>query len=283
MRKLAGGFSLAEAPRPAGDGTVYFSDVVAGGVFRLDSTGQVECVIPDRRRVGGIALHADGGIVITGRSVVHAARGTMRQLLAIDGVIFNDLCCDEAGRVWVGGIRFNQPTSDNARPGAIFRINDECEAIEVSAAFGIPNGMGFSPDGTVLYVADSATRLVEALPLDSEGRVVDRRTIADLTQGQGPHFGYPSPLPTPDGLAVDEAGGVWVAIAGGGSVHRYTPDGALDYQIDVPSGRPTSVAFGGDDGKDMYITTAIGGDGEDGGVFLARCEIAGLTMPPSRV
>lgn len=244
MRRLVAGYALAEAPCPDGNGAVYFSDVAGGGVYKIDPGGQIECVIPDRRRVGGIVLHASGGIVLTGRSVVHASAGTMRELLALDGVVFNDLCCDDAGRIWVGGIRFDRaPAGDFG--GAVYRIDVDGDVAEMSSGFGIPNGMAFSPDGTVLYVVDSATRTIESLSLDKRGEIAGRRIIVDLSQRQGPDFSYPPALPTPDGLAVDEQGGVWVAIAGGNCVQRFAPDGSSDVRIHVPADRPTSVAFGG--------------------------------------
>src|SRR4051812_46517382 len=104
---LATGFQLAEAPTIDRDGTLLFSDVLGGGVHRLQSDGTVETVIPKRRGVGGMALHADGGVVCSGRDVVHVRKGESRTILHVDGVLgWNDLCTDAAGRVYAGALRF---------------------------------------------------------------------------------------------------------------------------------------------------------------------------------
>jgi sugar lactone lactonase YvrE len=60
----------------------------------------------------------------------------------------------------------------------------------------------------------------------------------------------------PDGMTVDDAGMLWVAMGRAGAVHRYRADGTLDGVVEVPTTNPTSVAFGGADGGDLYITTS---------------------------
>src|SRR5262245_53505358 len=102
METLAFGYGLAEAPRVDEQGRLYFSDVLGGGVYRWSPDGTVATVVPKRRGVGGLVLHADGGLVVTGRDVVHVRDGESRPLLAVDGVVgFNDLTTDRHGRVFV--------------------------------------------------------------------------------------------------------------------------------------------------------------------------------------
>jgi sugar lactone lactonase YvrE len=60
----------------------------------------------------------------------------------------------------------------------------------------------------------------------------------------------------PDGMAVDDEGMLWIAPGRSGAVHRYRPDGTLDGIVELPTTNPTSVAFGGSDGGDLYITTS---------------------------
>jgi gluconolactonase len=85
----------------------------------------------------------------------------------------------------------------------------------------------------------------------------------------------------PDGLAVDEDGGVWVAVYGGGCVARYRADGTLDRRIEVPARSVTSLCFGGDDLRDLYIVTADNSDdpARGGTVFRTRSDVAGLPVP----
>ena len=71
---VAHGYGLAEAPTVAPDGSILFSDVLRGGIYRVTTGGDVHTVVPKRRGVGGIALHARGGIVCSGRDIVHIER-----------------------------------------------------------------------------------------------------------------------------------------------------------------------------------------------------------------
>ena len=101
METLASGYGLVEAPTVDEDGNLYFSDVLGGGVYRRAPGGDITTVVPKRRGVGGIVLHADGGIVVSGRDIVHVREGENRRLLAVDGVLgWNDICADSAGRVY---------------------------------------------------------------------------------------------------------------------------------------------------------------------------------------
>ena len=90
---------------------------------------------------------------------------------------------------------------------------------------------------------------------------------------------------SPDGLVVSEDGAVWVALAGGDGVGVYESDGQPREHIEIPHPMCTSVCFGGDDLKDLYIVS--GSDGLEGdrrgGVFVVRTDVAGLPVPVARV
>jgi gluconolactonase len=283
-QRLATGYALAEAPRPDGAGGVYFSDVVGGGVFHLTAAGAIEVVVAKRRRVNGIALHADGGIVITGRDVSHVREGESKVLIQQEGCVFGDLCCDERGRVITSATRAD-PVDAGRLTGEALRLSRNAEAHVFDRGVFIPNGVGLSPSGDALYLVDSARRVVFAYACDRDGAFGERSVLVDLSRSEPPDFGYPPALPTPDGLAVDELGGVWIAVAGGGCVQRWTPDGVLDFAIDLPARKVTSLAFGGSDRRDLYVTTAD--DPRDatvrGSVFLVRAPVAGCPERFARV
>ena len=99
MELLAFGYGLVEGPRVDDDGNLYFSDVHGGGVRRRAPDGTIEVVVPKRRGVGGIALHADGGIVVSGRDICHVRDGQSRTVFAPDAPGLNDLFVDAAGRI----------------------------------------------------------------------------------------------------------------------------------------------------------------------------------------
>jgi sugar lactone lactonase YvrE len=253
MEALATGYGLLEAPC-ADEGGVYFSDVLGGGVHRWSQDWSVEVVIPKRRGIGGMCLHADGGLVVSGRDVVHVRDRASRTLLDIDGVAgFNDLAPASDGSIYVGALRFMPFKNEDPVPGDIWRIGAEGLAEKVIDSIVWPNGIGLSPDGRTLYVCDYSTGEVIA----HDG---DTRVFAESPSGDA------------DGLAVDQEGGVWVATGGGGGIARFSPAGGLEEVLDVPADFVSSLCFGGADGRDLFVTTV-------GTLFRTRVERAGLPRP----
>jgi gluconolactonase len=271
-RVLASGFGLVEGPTFGPDGELYVSDVLKGGVVRIAPTGEVETVIPKRRGVGGIALHADGGLVVSGRDVQHVRDGQIRTVLAPDeGVTgFNDLCCDAAGHIYVGAVRFMVFDPDAVViPGELLRVPEAGRRDVVVEGVGHTNGVGLTADGRTLFHSDSRGGVVLVLTLDAEGSVLERRDVA-LSPG------------VPDGLAVDAEGCAWVALAGGGSIVRVTPEGEVRERVPVPAEMVTSVCFG--DGQ----LVAVSADNTEppplgGCVFVTPTDVVGAPVHPARV
>jgi sugar lactone lactonase YvrE len=111
----------------------------------------------------------------------------------------------------------------------------------------ISNGLGWSPDGAIMYLADSGPRIVHAFRFDGEdGTISDGRALITIAEAVG----------APDGLTVDADGDLWVAIYGGGRVQRYSPDGVLRETLFVPASQSTSCAFAGPGLNRLYVTTA---------------------------
>jgi xylono-1,5-lactonase len=263
MEELASGYSLLEGPTVDGAGGLYFSDVLNGGVYRW-SAGGVEEVLPKRRGVGGIVLHADGGVVVTGRDVLHVRDGESRVLLWLEGVTgFNDLGTSADGSVYVGALRFHPFQGEDPVPGEIWCLAGGREPEAVGADVLWANGIGFSPDGRTAYASDYQRACVLAWNVLDGGALDGRRTLAEVPAGAA------------DGLAVDEEGGVWVATGAGASVVRFAPDGVLERTLDVPASFVSSLCFGGGDMRDLYITTA------DGKLLRTRSDVAGLRLTPA--
>lgn len=275
LETLAYGYGLLEGPRVDANDNLYFSDVPNGGVYRRSPSGEVSTVIPRRRGVGGIALHADGGVVVSGKNICHVKDGQTRILFQRDDIPgFNDIFTDSAGRVYVGSLR-SDPFKEGARtPGELWRIEGEGKATEMYGNVGLTNGIGFSPDGKMIYHADSAGPHLIVHDVAPDGTMTNRRAIAQMESGT-----------IPDGLCVDEAGCIWVAVYGGRCVTRYTPDGKLDRKIEVPAKAVTSVCSGGKDRRDLYIVTADNTEVPDrkGTIFRTRVETPGVSVPLARV
>ena len=228
MEALAWGYGLVEAPR-ADDGSVYFSDVLGGGVHRWSPGGGVETVIPKRRGIGGMCLHADGGIVVSGRTLVHVRDGETREL--------------SRSRA--------RPGSTTSQPTRRPRLR-RCASLHAVRRRGAGAGRDLArrrarerkrgarrdrAGRTGSASRPTAARCTHRIRHGRRDRVRarsgERHVLARTSSGDA------------DGLAVDAEGGVWVALGSGGAIARYSPQGELEDTLDVPAGFVTSLCFGG--------------------------------------
>lgn len=273
IETLAYGYGLIEGPRVDGAGNLYFSDVTKGGVYRRRPSGEIDTVVPRRRGVGGIALHADGGIVISGKNICHVKDGVTRTLFARDDAPgFNDLFTDTQGRVYTGTMKSDPFEIEGERvPGECWRIDAEGKGTLLYGGVMLTNGIGFSPDGTRIYHCDTAQGCVLVHALGAAGRATALPSIP--VEGG------------PDGLAVDAQGGIWVALYQGGAVRRFLPDGRPEREIEVPARAVTSLCFGGGDLRDLYIVTADNRSDPArlGTIFRTRSDFPGLAAPFARL
>ena len=112
----------------------------------------------------------------------------------------------------------------------------------------ISNGIAWSADNAVMYYINTPTNYVFAFDYDIEqGNINNQRVVIDLTHENG----------YADGMSIDEEGMLWIAFYGGWRVARYEPrTGKLLQQIELPAANVTSCTFGGNELRDLYITTA---------------------------
>ena len=185
----------------------------------------------------------------------------------------NDVKADLSGRAWVGTMAFDK------RPGAasLYRV-DEAGVTRVVDGLTISNGPALDEAAGRLYLADTGPGLVDVFDLDpAAGILTGRRRVLDLHEAGV----------WPDGMTVDDEGMLWVALGRARAVHRFRTDGALDGVIELPTSNPTSVAFGGADGGDLYITTSWFDLDEDprreqplaGAIFRCRPGVSGPPAP----
>jgi sugar lactone lactonase YvrE len=278
MERLASGFRLVEGPTVDPNGDLVFSDVQGGGVKRLRADGSVDEVIPHRRGIGGIAVHADGGLVVSGRNVAwKRPDGGSIVLLdrEHDGMSFNDLTTDPEGRIYVGSLLFN-PLDDGSSPrqaGDLYLIDLDGSTRVVHGDVSLTNGLGVSPDGTTLYHSDTDAHAVWRYDRAADGSVSNRRPL------------YHHDRADPDGLAVAADGSVWVAMAGSGEVVGVDADGTVRETIAVEVPMVTSVCFGGVGLADLFIVTGDRGAPADVGAAIYRmpAPTPGLPVAPARV
>ena len=280
MEELATGYGLIEGPVwDAARGLIY-SDEVNGGVRALDADGKISTVVPKRRGVGGMAPHAAGGLVIGGREIIYESFDgeTHATLLTPDvtdvAIGFNDLTTDEVGRVWVGSLAYRVILGEEVRPGHLHVIDLDGSVRTVSDGIILTNGMAFSPDGKTLYHCDARADLIRAYDVAADAEVIGWRVFAEINGAS-----------TPDGMAVAEDGSIWVAIADGGKVVVFEPDGVVRTEIPTPLPMVTSVCFGGADLRDFYIVTGSrhGPRENCGTIYRMRTDVSGLPIVPAKV
>jgi len=153
----------------------------------------------------------------------------------------NDGKCDSRGRMWAGSTALDFESGRGA-----LHVWDGSAVRSAAAGFSLPNGIGWSPDDSVMYLVDSTEHRLLSAPFDAiKGDVGSFETLAVVAEG------------LPDGLAVAADGSIWVAIWGASTVQRFSAQGTLLQSVRVPVSQPSSCAFG-DDGE-LFVTSARAG------------------------
>jgi sugar lactone lactonase YvrE len=279
MALVASGFVSLEGPVVDAAGNLYFSDLRAGGVHRLGPDGTDEVVISARPAVGGICIHASGGLVVSGSSVAHIGDGETRVLLDLgdlahrSGTVaagFNDMAADRAGCVLAGVLRHDD--RGEPAPGELVRITGPHQYDVVHTNLH-PNGVAFSPGDERLYVADTFRRQLVVFDVDGD-RLLPLMTI--------PTVGVSG---LPDGIATDEDGGVWVAFYRGGCIARFDPTGDAVRVIEMPAPKPLSLCFGGPDRSELYVVTGRSepGAADTGCIYRLPAGVRGAAVHVAKV
>jgi sugar lactone lactonase YvrE len=190
---------------------------------------------------------ASGGLIaLVGRDVVALSdegdTSLFASLSSVDPAArFNDAKCDPQGRLVAGWL-----LEGGSRPGGLVRVDPDGTTRTLLNDVSLANGLGWSPDGETFYLVDTLQAGIDAFDYDHEsGKITDRRRVVSIERGAG----------APDGMAVDHEGCLWVAIMFGGEVRRYSPQGKLIDTLRTPTLTPTCCAFGGRDGREMFITS----------------------------
>lgn len=218
----------------------------------------------------------------TGIFLMDLSTGRLRQVLNAPydqtHFRFNDGRCDSKGRFWIGTARL--PQSDKPDGTGSYWCLDGSNLTRKFGGVTIANGTAFSPDDSVMYIADRPNWQLLAFDFDVDAaEVTNRRRFAPVSEGQ-----------IPDGAAVDVKGGYWIAMFGAGRILRFLPDGTLDRELLAPVSHPTMVAFGGSELSDLYVTSSrqfaaavVSEEPQAGGVFRTSLDVAGLREPRFRL
>ncbi len=276
------GLALGEGPVWDGSaGRLLWVDIPAGAVHEGELDGDAvmsTATMTFDETVGAAIPAADGGLVVVGgrhlRILDPERRSSSAVRLIADEVDsrLNDAACDPAGRLLVGTMALDGRTGQER----LLSLDSEGRVASLVDGLTLSNGIGFSPDGSTMYLVDSVPGIVWAFDYDVDaGSVGARRAV------WGPGDGVP------DGLAVDVDGGLWVAYFGAGEVRCLDLRGDLLAVVEVPAPNTTCPAFVGPDRDRLLITTAreqltldqLDRWPDSGALFIAHVGVAGVPTP----
>jgi sugar lactone lactonase YvrE len=264
---IASSATLGEGPRwDAAAGRLLWVDIEGRELHVFDpATGDDRAIALDNR-VGAAAPMSDGRVLVALADRLAALRlddeslETLARFPHGPDLRVNDGACDPHGRFWIGSTELEFAPE----AGSLYRYDGEL--VEALSGVSLSNGLGWSPDGACMYYVDSLTYRIDVFDFDE--LPTNRRPFARIDRHDG----------IPDGLAVDDEGGVWIALYGGGCVRRYDAEGRLDDVLEMPARNVTACCFGGADGRRLFVTSAA----PDGRVFVADVGVSGPTAQPFR-
>ncbi|MGB3386765.1 MAG: SMP-30/gluconolactonase/LRE family protein [Pseudaminobacter sp.] len=260
--------SLLEGPSFDRDGNLYLVDVPYGRVFRVDTAGRFTLISEYDGEPNGLKIHRDGRIFITdfrrGLVRLDPDTGSIYPVCpqAPDGPFhgLNDLVFAANGDLYFT----DQGQSGLHDPcGRLFRFTADGQLQFVLQGIPSPNGVVLNLDESAIYVAVTRDNAVWRVPMTLDGNAAKVGAFIRLSGGIGP-----------DGLALDEQGGLAVAHIGLGCVWIFDVFGQPRLRINAPRGRSvTNLAYGGGDLKDLYFIEA-----ETGAILKARVDVAGQPL-----
>jgi len=268
--RLATGFGFTEGPSWHPDGFYYFVDIRRSVLQRITPGTTPELVRSDTGEGNGTTFDLEGRLVMCeggNRRISRMDAGGRVEVLVdrFEGQRFNrpnDVVCRSDGSLWFTDPGLRVPLAQRELPYAgVYRIAPD-GTTTLAADCEYPNGLAFSPDERVLYVANTRwTQYIHAFELDAGGAVVRRRIFADMSSDETDGV--------PDGMKVDVEGRVYCTGPGGTWV--FAPDGKRLGIIRTPE-VPANLAFGGPDLRTLFFTARTS-------LYTLRVKVPGQPHP----
>lgn len=253
------------------------TDVLAGTVVAIDCGGELHryavpsraATVIRRRARGGFVVATEHGLLVADDELVKFEH--FADVVDDPAVRTNDGGCDPHGGFVIGTMSYDERPNG----GAVYCVTPDRRVTEVLAPVSISNGVQWSADGSRVFYIDTPTRGVDVFDVDPRtGAWSRRRTHIRIEGAQG----------FPDGMAIDEEDGLWIALWGGGAVNHYDKAGRLLETITVPGvSQVSSCAFGGDGCSVLYITTSrkdlpTGQEPDAGAIFSVQTAVRGAAQ-----
>ncbi|MBI5281533.1 MAG: SMP-30/gluconolactonase/LRE family protein [Candidatus Solibacter usitatus] len=252
VERVAVGFRFTEGPAWApggggGGGYLVFSDIPNNRIHKYTPGKGVEVLRENSGGANGNAFDQRGLLVSCEGNARRLSRTTSKGAVETLADKFegkrlnspNDLAIRKDGLIFFTDPSFGRNDDSRELPFyGVFRLTPKGELTVISRSGKRPNGVALSPNGRILYVANSDERLIRAYDLDRQGNASGERVLITGISG------------VPDGIKTDEKGNIYVACAG---VAIYSPEGRLLHTIEMGE-TPANLAFGDPDYKTLYVT-----------------------------
>jgi gluconolactonase len=237
-------YKFTEGPASDKNGNIYFCDVTGNHIYKVSAEGQVSIFKQDGGGASGLMFGADGKLYAAEdgkQKIVSWSTTDGSEEVLAEGVHSNDLAVSSKGVIY-----FTDP------PGRRVWMIDKTGAKKVVFEnMRFPNGVRFSPDESLLLVADSWTRWVWSFQVQADGTLANGEPFYRL---EIPETGDTGQVTSwADGLALDKQGFLYVATRGG--IQVCDPAGRVVMIIPTPgSSSPSNLVFGGPDMQTLYVT-----------------------------
>ena len=265
----------------ARDNALWFVDIKQKHVHRFDPVRAALRTWDAPAQVGWVLPSEGGGLIAGLQGGLHRfdpETGSFDLITPVEadrpGNRLNDAATDPQGRIWFGSM----DDTEAAVTGEYYCFDNGRVSHVGLSSVAITNGPALSPDGRILYTVDTLGGLIFASDVAGDGSVGVPRPFAQITSDEG----------YPDGPTVDAEGCLWIGLFAGWQARRYSPGGELLETVRFPVANITKLAFGGDDLRTVYATTArlhlkpedLEAQPEAGNLFTFRADLPGVAVTP---
>jgi gluconolactonase len=273
--KLYTGFKFTEGPCADRSGNVFFSDIPAERIHRIDPTGKLSVFVEKSNHANGLKVNAQGELVaceMNGALAAYDPDGKKRRVVTdkFDGKRYNapnDLVIDKEGGIYFTDPSFSAPKPLPQGKTCVYYVDAKGAVTRLIDDLPNPNGINLSPDEKTLYVFPSGQADMMAYPVEGPGKIGKGKVICTLKQPEGKKG-----MSGGDGGAVDSQGNLYITSALGLQV--FNPEGKLLGILRLPE-QPANVCFGGQYLRNLYVTARTS-------VYVAPMEVGGRVSPSLR-
>lgn len=273
---LVDGLQFPEGPRWHDD-RLWFSDMHAQQVMTVDLSGHLEAIVHVPGSPSGLGWLPDGRLLVVSmidRRLLRFENGELNlaaDLFDLATFHCNDMVVDDTGRAYIGNFGFDLGRMHEKVPAEIILVRPDGEASVAARDLLFPNGTVITPDGKTMIVAETFGQRLTAFDLLPDGLLANRRVWAEMK-------GY-----FPDGICLDESGGIWVASPENhAGVLRVLEGGRITHRVGVES-NAYACMLGNHDRRTLFVLTAGAFNpqqaGAGGRIETVQVDIPGAGLP----